>query len=65
MRSMIIAAGLIVIGAGIYAQPAAAKKSKMGCEMGRERWDATEGKCVSGRQATRTARRRAKKQTAE
>ena len=46
MRSMIIAAGLIVIGAGIYAQPAAAKKSKMGCEIGREHWDATEAKCM-------------------
>ena len=65
MRSMIIAAGLVAIAAGLFAHPAAAKKSKMGCEMGRERWDATEGKCVSGRQATRTARRRAKKQAAE
>jgi hypothetical protein len=65
MRSMIVAIGLAAFAVGAFVQPAAAKKSKMGCEMGRERWDATEGKCVSGRQATRTARRRAKKQTAE
>src|SRR6478735_4175228 len=34
MRSMIIAAGVFALAAGILAHPAAAKKSKMGCEVG-------------------------------
>jgi len=45
MRSMIITAGIIALAAGVLAQPAAAKKSKMGCEVGKEYWDATDGKC--------------------
>ena len=36
MRSMIITAGFIALAAGVLAQPAAAKKSKMGCEVGKE-----------------------------
>jgi hypothetical protein len=57
MRSMIIAAGLAAIAVGMLAQPAAAKKSKMGCEIGREHWDATEAKCMPGRSVRRTARK--------
>ena len=57
MRSMIIAAGLVAIAAGVFAQPAAAKKSKMGCEIGREHWDATEAKCVPGKSVRKTARK--------
>ena len=49
MRSMIIAAGVVAIAASVLAHPAAAKKSKMGCEIGREHWDATEAKCVPGK----------------
>ena len=49
MRSMIIAAGLVAIAAGLFAHPAAAKKSKMGCEIGREHWDAAEAKCMPGK----------------
>ncbi len=49
MRSMIIAAGIIALAAGVLAQPAAAKKSKMGCEVGKEYWDATDGKCKPGK----------------
>jgi hypothetical protein len=56
MRSMIIAAGLAAIAAGVLAQPAAAKKSKMGCEIGREHWDATEAKCMPGK-GVRSARK--------
>jgi hypothetical protein len=48
MRSMIIVAGLAALVAGVLAQPAAAKKSKMGCEVGKEIWDASQGKCVAG-----------------
>jgi len=49
MRSMIIAAGVFALAAGILAHPAAAKKSKMGCEVGKEYWDAAEGKCKPGK----------------
>ena len=49
MRSMIIAAGLVAIAAGLFAHPAAAKKSKMGCEIGKEYWDAASGKCMPGK----------------
>lgn len=57
MRSMIIAIGLVVLAAGAFAQPAAAKKSKMGCEVGKEIWDASQGKCVAGTRSGKTARK--------
>jgi hypothetical protein len=34
--------------AGWLVQPAAADKSKMGCEIGTEVWSASEGKCLPG-----------------
>jgi hypothetical protein len=57
MRSMIIAAGLVAIAAGLFAHPAAAKKSKMGCEIGREHWDAAEAKCMPGKSAKKSAKK--------
>ena len=57
MRSMIVAVGLAALTAGVLAQPAAAKKSKMGCEIGREHWDATEAKCVPGKSVKKTAKK--------
>lgn len=57
MRSMIIAAGVVAIAAGVLAHPAAAKKSKMGCEIGREHWDAAEAKCVPGKAPRKTAKK--------
>jgi hypothetical protein len=57
MRSMIVAAGLAALAAGVLAQPAAAKKSKMGCEIGKEHWDATEAKCLPGKAAKKTAKK--------
>ncbi len=60
MRSMIIAAGLAAFAAAMLAQPAAAKKSKMGCEVGREHWDAVEGKCMAGKSTRKS--RKAKKE---
>ena len=57
MRSMIVAIGLAALVAGALAQPAAAKKSKMGCEIGREHWDATEAKCVPGKSIRKTAKK--------
>lgn len=57
MRSMMIAVGLAAFAIGSLAQPAAAKKSKMGCEIGKEIWDATVGKCVAGKYARKTAKK--------
>ena len=57
MRSMIVAVGLAALAAGVLAQPAAAKKSKMGCEIGKEHWDATEAKCLPGKSVKKTAKK--------
>ena len=43
----------------MFVQPAAAKKSKMGCEIGKEVWDAAEGKCVAGKYTKKTRGRAA------
>jgi hypothetical protein len=48
---------VVAIAAGVLAHPAAAKKSKMGCEIGREHWDAAEAKCVPGKAAKKTAKK--------
>ena len=60
MRSMIVVIGVAALAAAILVQPAAAKQSKMGCEVGKEIWDASQGKCVPGRYA-----RKAKKAKVE
>ena len=58
MRSMIAAIGLAALAVGVIAQPAAAKKSKMGCEIGKEIWDATAGKCVAGKYTRKAAKKK-------
>jgi hypothetical protein len=57
MRSMIVAIGLAALAIGVFVQPAAAKKSKMGCEIGKEVWDAAQGKCVAGKYTKKTAKK--------
>jgi len=57
MRSMIITVGLLALAAGAFAPPAAAKKSKMGCEVGKEVWDAAQGKCVPGKYSSKSAKK--------
>jgi len=57
MRSMVVAIGLAALAVGLLVQPAAAKKSKMGCEIGREHWDATEAKCMPGKATKKTAKK--------
>ena len=47
------------------ADPAAAAKSKMGCERGKERWDANAGKCVPGKAKAKTAKKAAAKAPAK
>lgn len=54
MRSMVVAIGLAALAVGLFVQPAAAKKSKMGCEVGKEIWDAGQGKCVPGKYAKKS-----------
>ena len=49
MRIMIVAIGLAAIGLGASVEPAAAAKSKMGCEIGSEVWNASAGKCEPGK----------------
>ena len=52
MRSMIVASALAAFAVALVAAaggPATAAKSKMGCEVGKEYWDATQGKCVKGK----------------
>jgi len=49
MRIMIVAIGLAVVAVASPVEPAAAAKSKMGCEIGSEVWNATIGKCEPGK----------------
>ena len=62
MRSMIIAAGLAALAAGVLAQPAAAKKSKMGCEVGKETGTPAEGKCIAGKSIQEDAKKAKKEE---
>ena len=57
MRSMVVAIGLAALAVGLFVQPAAAKKSKMGCEIGREHWDAAEAKCMPGKSTKKSAKK--------
>lgn len=40
---------LLLAAIAVSTGPATAAKSKMGCERGKERWDAMAGKCVAGK----------------
>ncbi len=57
MRSMIVAVGLAALMAGAMVPSAQAKKSKMGCEIGKEIWDASQGKCVPGKYSKKSAKK--------
>ena len=64
MRFVLVALGaLAFVGLAASPEPASAAKTKMGCERGKEAWNATLGRCEAskGGKATRTARRSAKK----
>lgn len=67
MRVVVIALGALAL-AGLVAssEPASAAKTKLGCERGKEKWNATLGRCEAAKgEATRTARRPAKKAAAK
>jgi hypothetical protein len=48
MRCVMIAIGVGALALGALAQPAAAAKTKLGCEIGKEVWNAKVGKCEPG-----------------
>jgi hypothetical protein len=60
---------IALVGLVHPSDPAAAAKTKMGCERGKEVWNASAGKCVPGRSkygktaATKTAKKKATKGT--
>jgi hypothetical protein len=52
MRLSVFAYGLgavALVGLVYATDPAAAAKSKMGCQIGKEVWNASVGKCVPGK----------------
>jgi hypothetical protein len=60
MRSMIVAIGMTAFVAASFVQPAAAAQSKMGCEIGKEVWNAADGKCVPGKYTKKSSGKAAK-----
>jgi hypothetical protein len=67
MRLSVIAGalGALVAGLLLAAEPATAAKSKLGCERGKERWDAAAGKCVPGKAKAKMAKKAAAKAPAK
>jgi hypothetical protein len=64
MRLVVVALGaLALVGIAASVEPASAAKSKMGCEVGKQVWNATSGRCEAGRSkyAGVSARKPAKK----
>jgi hypothetical protein len=58
MRITIALLGLGALVAGAFVYPAAAGKTKMGCEVGKEHWDAKVGKCVAGAAEKKSAKKK-------
>jgi hypothetical protein len=54
------ALAMVGFATGSFVHPAAAAKTKMGCERGKETWDASVGKCVAGK-PKKAAKKAAKK----
>ena len=61
MRSMIIAFGLAAFAIGSLVTPVTAAKTKLGCEIGKEMWDASVGKCMPGKYTKKRAAKTAAK----
>jgi hypothetical protein len=61
MRIKIALLSLGALVAGSFVYPASADKTKMGCERGKEMWDAQAGKCVPGSKASKSAKKSDKK----
>jgi hypothetical protein len=57
IKIVLLTLGALSMGAlamGSFVHPATAAKTKMGCERGKETWDASVGKCVAGKPAKKT-----------
>jgi hypothetical protein len=54
-------AALAIAGMVYSSAPADAAKTKMGCERGKERWDAAAGKCAPGKAKPAAKKAAAKK----
>lgn len=65
MRIVIVAFALAAFAIASLVEPAAAAQTKMGCEKGKEVWNAADGKCVPGTAKKRTAKSAAKKKAKE
>jgi len=59
IKIVLLSLGALVIGS--LAHPATAAKTKMGCERGKEIWDAQAGKCVPGKYTKKPAKKAEKK----
>ena len=58
MRLSLLALGALGLAGLVFvADPAAAAKSKKGCEIGKEVWDATLGKCAPKPKAAKPAKK--------
>ena len=56
MRWTVITISAVALVAAMFIGPAKAAKSKMGCEIGSEIWDASQGKCVPGKHAKKSTK---------
>jgi hypothetical protein len=61
MRRFAYGLGALAVVGLVYGSGAEAAKSKMGCERGKEVWDAAAGKCVPGKAKAKAAKKTAKK----
>jgi hypothetical protein len=61
MRFVGVACGLaaLALAGMVYSAPADAAKSKMGCERGKEKWNAAAGKCEPGAAKAKAAPKKA------
>jgi len=57
MRWTIITISAVALVGAMLMGPAKAAKSKMGCEIGSEIWDASQGKCVPGKHAKKSTKK--------
>jgi hypothetical protein len=56
MRFTVIAISAVALAAA-FVGPARAAKSKMGCQIGSEIWDASQGKCVPGKHTKKSTKK--------
>jgi hypothetical protein len=49
MRLVVVVFGALALAGLAVSGPASAAKTKMGCERGKQVWNATSGQCVAGK----------------